>query len=118
MAINFYTSNPSNLLAQFDKRIAQTEPKGKVMTWIKTPDGKHYTHTSADWKGKAFFRPVIHAGKLTFNIIRPEGKNIASVVYGYYHGHIIETFLNHFDSDFSTGEATALPAAGDDVAAR
>jgi hypothetical protein len=38
---------------------------------------------------------------------------VTKIVYGYYHGHLIETFLNHFDSDFSDGSATALPAAGD-----
>jgi hypothetical protein len=38
---------------------------------------------------------------------------VTSVVYAYYHGHLIETFLNHFDKDFTKGEATALPTSGD-----
>jgi hypothetical protein len=37
----------------------------------------------------------------------------AKVVYAYYHGHLIETFLNHFDKDFTKAEATSLPTSGD-----
>ena len=38
-----------------------------------------------------------------------------SFTYGYYHGHLIETFLNHFDQSFSQGAASALPTNNDKV---
>jgi hypothetical protein len=38
---------------------------------------------------------------------------MAMIVYSYCHGHLIETFLNHFDKQLSAGATTALPVAGD-----
>jgi hypothetical protein len=35
--------------------------------------------------------------------------------YGYYHGHLLETFLNHFDQMFTLGSVTPLPALPDKV---
>ncbi len=113
MADYFYTSNPQRLLDEFDKRIEQKETKGKITTWEKSSDGVYYTHKSEEWGKKAWFRPTVETGKLTFNIIKTNANNVSQVVYGYYHGHLIETFLNHFDADFSKAEASALPATGD-----
>ncbi|GAB3791838.1 hypothetical protein [Dyella agri] len=116
MAAYFKTSKATELLKKFDARIAQTEQKGKITTWVKRNDG-YYTHKAADWANKAFFKAVVEDEQLRFNIIRPKDKNIEVEVYGYYHGHLIETFLNHFDKDFTWGYASALPSSGDDVSA-
>ncbi len=115
MAVYFVTAAPAALLKAFDDRIAQTEAKGKITTWQKSPDGKFYTHKAEDWKAKAWFQATVDQGRLRFNIIRPKDKNVAVEVYGYYHGHLIETFLNHFDRDFSEGTVTSMPANGDNV---
>jgi hypothetical protein len=40
---------------------------------------------------------------------------VSVTAYGYYHGHLIETFLNHFDNMFKVGAATASPTAPDKV---
>lgn len=112
MAVNFMTNNPTKLLADFKARIAQTELKGKITTWEKDADGD-FTHKAADWHKKAWLRPVIGADRLTFTIVGPQGKGVSSLVYAYYHGHVIETFLNHFDQQFTNAQATALPAYGD-----
>jgi hypothetical protein len=58
MAIHFVTPDPKQLLAAFDARIAQTEPKGKVNTWERViSDGKpYYTHTAKEWHSKAYFK--------------------------------------------------------------
>ena len=111
MAIYFTTEKPKALLTAFDARINQTEAKGKIETWVKV--GDYYTHKAADWRRKAFLKPRVSANQLTFNIIKPEGADISVPVYGYYHGHLIETFLNHFDQDFSSSSASPKCTDGD-----
>jgi hypothetical protein len=68
-----------------------------------------------EWTKLAWFKPKVEATQLTFNIIRTESKNVTSPVYAYYHGHMLETFLNHFDKDFKYGIASALAESGDNV---
>jgi hypothetical protein len=116
MAIYFETSDPSSLLEKFDARISQKEEKGKITTWEKSSDGKYYTHKAKEWHAKAWFLPQTESGWLVFNIIKPKNSNVKTMVYAYYHGHLIETFLNHFDQDFTKGEATALPTSRDHCA--
>jgi hypothetical protein len=113
LAIYFATDKAQTLLNQFIAKIDQTEAKGKITTWEKSGDGKYYTHTSAEWRHKAWIKPTVESTRLVFNIIKPQNANITEVVYGYYHGHLIETFLNHFDKNFIDGKATALPTSGD-----
>ncbi|WP_081065099.1 hypothetical protein [Burkholderia cepacia] len=115
MAIYFYTKDPSGLLANFRNRISQEEQAGKITTW-EEKDG-HFTHKAKEWKYEAWFRPSIEEGKnLTFNIVKSQKNEVVSqTAYGYYHGHLTETFLNHFDKLFSSAQSTALPVAGDIV---
>jgi hypothetical protein len=113
MAVSFSADKPKSLLDKFDAAISQKEQKGKIETWEKSDDGKHYTHKAKEWNKKAWFKPKIKQGELTFNIIKPKNQNISIVTYGYYHGHLIETFLNHFDDDFEQGGATAKPTDED-----
>jgi len=113
MAIHFSTSTPKQLLTHFDARIAQKEPKGKITTWRKQDD--FYTHTSDQWKEKAWLWATAHQGKLTFNIAPSKGATLTLVAYAYYHGHLIETFINHFVEEFSSGTATAKAESPDKV---
>jgi hypothetical protein len=116
MAVHFECKDPRSLLDAFDARVTQLEPKGKITTWEKHTDGRHYTHRAPEWSRKAWLQPVIEShGRLTFQIIKPTGMNISTVVYAYYHGHLIETFLAHFDSMFSSAQASAMPASGDNI---
>jgi len=115
MAIHFTTKDAESLLQAFDAKISQEEPKGKITTWEKSDDGKYYTHKAAEWNKSAWLRPKIEETQLTFNIIKPKNKNISAVAYAYYHGHLIETFLNHFDKSFQSGVASALPETDDVV---
>ncbi|MCA0448001.1 MAG: hypothetical protein LCH54_17425 [Bacteroidetes bacterium] len=115
MAIHFTTSNAEALLKAFDERISQKEAKDKITTWEKSSDKKYYTHKAPEWNKKAWFLPKVEANQLTFNIIKPSTTNINNVVYAYYHGHLIETFLSHFDEMFKNGFASALPEPGDNV---
>ena len=116
MAVHFTTDAPQALLREFDQRIAQTEPKGKLTTWEKSADGFYYTHKAVEWRAKAWMKPVVQDRQLTFNTIRPQNANVSTLVYGYYHGHLTETFLNHFDRMFGYGMSTAMPVTGDVVA--
>jgi len=113
VAAHFITSAAQALLNGFNARIAQADPKGKITTWEKSADGRHYTHKAAEWRQQAWFLPNVESNQLTFNIIKPENQNVSSLVYAYYHGHLIETFLNHFDESFSNAVASALPEAAD-----
>ena len=113
MAVNFDTDTPKGLLSEFDARISQSEAKGKITTWEKSEDGKYYTHKATEWAKKAWFKAKITSGCLTFNILKPKNKSVTGVVYAYYHGHLIETFLNHFDNDFTLAKASALPTTDD-----
>lgn len=115
MAAYFETSKPSALLSEFNRRIKQTDQKGKITTWELSEDEKFYTHKSKDWNGQAWFSPTIDNGRLRFNIYPSKGKNVSITAYGYYHGHLLETFLNHFDQMFTLGSATPLPASPDKV---
>ena len=112
MVARLHTQTPQGLLNKFNSAIAQVEPKGKITTWEKNSQG-YYTHKASEWRHKAFFEAKVESGNLSFYIIRPKDSKISPVVYGYYHGHLIETFLNHFDKDFTTGAASAMPVTGE-----
>ncbi|MDF0489225.1 hypothetical protein PX554_13875 [Sphingomonas sp. H39-1-10] len=112
MSAYFETTQPKQLLADFDSAIKIGNAKGGITTWKKLVSG-YYTHTSSQWENEAFFLPAISANRLTFNIVKPNSKSITTVAYAYYHGHIIETMLSHFDKQFTVGSATALQAPGD-----
>ena len=57
MADYFFTDSPQWLLNEFNKRIEQKEPKGKITTWERSTDGRYYTHKSPDWHRLAWFEP-------------------------------------------------------------
>ena len=113
MALHFNTRNPSGLLNEFNSKIDQLTVKGKITTWERSSDGEYYTHKALEWAKKAWFKPEIKADKLVFNIIKPKNASVSVQTYGYYHGHLSETFLNHFDSKFEAAVSTALPSSGD-----
>jgi hypothetical protein len=117
MAVYFKTGMPNDLLKAFNDRIDQEEPKGQVRTWRKfKKDGNtYYTHTSDEWANKAYFKPVVGDGVLRFNIIKNADFDVSIVAYGYYHGHLTETFLNHFDEKFSEAASSAIARDGDIV---
>ena len=115
MAVRFKTSNPTSLLANFNKKIDQEEPKGKITTWLRErhDNRDYYTHKAADWTKKAWFTPVIEDGALKFNIRPPKDKVVDVRTYAYYHGHLTETFLAHFDDQFTEAVSTAKAGSGD-----
>lgn len=115
MSVDFFSSDPQSLLNKFNEAIEQDAAKGKITTWIRSEDKKYYTHKSEEWNAKAWFKPEVKNGVLTFNIIKPKSNVISTVTYAYYHGHLTETFLSHFDNDFTKATSSAMPASGDKV---
>ncbi len=113
MAIHFLTAYSNLLLQEFNKRIEQKETTGKIITWERSADLEYYTHKAEEWTKKAWFKPLVSDGKLSFFMIKSKGLAISVVVYGYYHGHLAETFLNHFDKDFIEIRTSALLTMGD-----
>lgn len=114
MSVTFITNDPEGLLEKFKTRIKQTSQKGQIRTWELDEDGD-FTHSADDWRLKAYFHPEVKDDRLVFYIHRYKPQAVKTIVYGYYHGHLIETFLNHFDKDFSEAHASALAVAGDNV---
>lgn len=115
MALHIKSDNPTKLLVEFNSRINQNDQKGKITTWERSMDGKFYTHKADNWSKKAWFKPVIKNDMLIFNIYAPQNQRLSTVTYGYYHGHLSETLLNHFDSAFEYALTTARPTAGDRI---
>ena len=110
MAIKFETNDPNKLLSSFKKAIDD----GRIVTWSYDQDGD-FTHAVDQWKNLAWLRPRIEYNELVFIIIKPENRNISSLVYAIYHGRFIESMLTHCDSIFVNAVATAFPAEGDVV---
>lgn len=102
MAIIVTTSSPSSLLKAIRKAIDDNE----VETWSYDSDGD-FTHTPAQWKGKAWLRPKVYTSELRFGLLGPKDTTMSTFIYGVYHGRFIEMLLNHFDKDFTRASATA-----------
>lgn len=110
MAVIFKTNSPDRLLQSFKKKI----DVGTVATWSYDSDGD-FTHTPEQWKHKAWMRPHIKNGELVFTVVKQKQVDISSLVYGIYHGRLIESFLVHLDKEFIEGYATAMPVAADQI---
>jgi hypothetical protein len=102
MAIIITTSDPRRMLEAIKKAIREKH----VETWAYN-DG-YFTHSPAQWRGQAFFKPSIIGEGLILNIIRPRDRNVSSEAYAVYHGRFIEMLLAHFDTIFESARATAL----------
>lgn len=113
MALWLFTENSKSLLSLFESRIRQKETKEKIITWEISSDGKYYTHRAPEWNKKAWFRASVLKDRLLFNIIKPKSMDVTTSVYAYYHGHMTETFLAHFDKMFTAASSTALPTTDD-----
>ena len=113
MSVTFQTADAAGLLRRFDAALTQAEVKGRILTWRKHEDARHYTHTSAQWQGQAYFSTLVGADGLIFHIVRSTARPVSVAAYAFYHGHLVETFLNHFDREFNAATSTSLPSEGD-----
>jgi hypothetical protein len=110
MAVIVFCDNPQGLLNQIKIGIA----KGTIETWLLDTDGD-FTHSQAQWKNQAWFRPSIQQDRLVFNILGNRAQQMTRTSYAVYHGRFIEMLLAHFDENFIRANATALAVPGDMV---
>jgi len=110
MAIYFTTETPRGLLKAFNDAVDQ----GDITTWERDSDGD-YTHKAQDWKKKLWLTPTPETHRLAFYTIPPSGKKLARKDFAYYHGHLIETFINHFPKIFDLAQATPNADGSDKV---
>ncbi|GAB0077028.1 hypothetical protein I4I80_10615 [Pseudomonas syringae pv. tomato] len=114
MALDLITATPEALLAEFKKRVSQSEQKGKITTWEENSQG-NFTHKADQVHGQAWFCATIQKDRLRWNLRAPGGKPISRYVFAYYHGHLTEAFINHFPKLFTSASCTANKAPGDNV---
>jgi hypothetical protein len=111
MALNFETSTPKKLLADFKKAIDNRH----VVTWAYDAEGDFY-HTPQQWSTVGWLRPSIYEGKmLTMNFIARTGTKTTKENYAVLHGRFIEAMLAYFDEVFVSAAATALPTNSDKI---
>lgn len=111
MAIRVYCSEPASLL----QTIKDTVPV-QIPPWKVDADGD-FTMTAARSTGQGWFRPSVKNDHLLFNILGRKTKSMTRGTYATYHGRFVEMLLTHFDDRFTRVTATALPDAGDAIAA-
>ncbi|MHB1610019.1 MAG: hypothetical protein ACYCXX_15615 [Acidiferrobacter thiooxydans] len=110
MAVLVFCEDPSGLLKRIKKAIADE----RITTWQEDGAGD-FTHIPEQWRYRAWMRPRIVEGRITFNIVASKNEKMSKTVYGVYHGRFIEMLLTHFDHDFSKVQATALATFEDIV---
>lgn len=98
MSIKFRTDAPGALLNKFKNLINQDEAKGRINTWAV--DGSEFHHTAKDWKDRALFKATISDDNkyLIFSIIKLQDK----YAYAYYHGHLLQIFIEHLNEHFQS----------------
>ena len=108
MAVRAFTADPDSLLSEVRKAVSD----GSITTWEIDSEGD-FTHTSSQWRNRAWMRPRVLEDRLVFNIIAPKEVAMTRSVYAFYHGHLIQTLLSHFDRKMKTVSATAKGTADD-----
>ncbi len=114
MAVSFSTSNPKALLEAFKNHVNQENLKDKITTWEENRQG-NFTHKAPQVAGQAWMCPEIEEGILNFYIRAQKGVPINRYIYSYYHGHLTETFVNHFPTLFTKASSTANAIKGDNI---
>jgi hypothetical protein len=94
------TTDPVQLLTRI-KRAIDTK---NVVTWGYDRDGD-FTHEPSQWRQKAWLRPAVIPGALTFQFIWNSNSPRTGEVYGVYHGRFVEMLFAHFANEFSLASA-------------
>ncbi|MBN3797941.1 hypothetical protein [Burkholderia sp. Ac-20392] len=113
MAIFVTTQTPKKLLSAIKQAISEEH----VTTWSRHGED-HFTHSAEQWARRAWFKARIEEKRIVFNIVPPKGKIVSRATYGIYHGRFIEMLLNHFDEQFESASATAMPTDNDRIRSR
>ena len=105
MAVDFITDDPDGLLQAFEDAIDLDDgDAGAINSWIPVKGGA-YAHKGQHSK-KAKMTPKAGNGYLRFSytpLLNMEHDE-AEQVRGYYHGHILQTFVAHFDGEIKSAK--------------
>jgi hypothetical protein len=108
MAVIAICNDPQRLLNDIKAGIT----KGSIETWQVDSDGD-FTHSPTQWIRQAWLRPRVQQDRLVFSILGQKNTQMSKATYAVYHGRFIEMLLTHFDLQFSSVSASALPSLGD-----
>jgi hypothetical protein len=112
MALIVKTDKPSELLDSIKKAIDAK----KIETWVYDHAGD-LTHSPDQWKDKGWMRPKVEAKELRFIFLGNSNIVTTRTIYAVFHGRLAEMLLSHFDTKFSSVNATAMPE-GDMITSR
>lgn len=108
MAVIVEASDPRTLLAEIRKAVRG----GTCKPWHCDSDGDFYL---AEESPRVWLRAEIDSAKFVLRVLPAQGKHVSKRQYAVYHARFVELLLNHFDRQFQSVAATALPAHGDKV---
>lgn len=110
--IRFTTSDPAGLLYAFRAGIE----KGRIRTWVDDGD-EWFSQRGTKWAGKAMLRPAQDEQQLSFRILVIDATPVKDrrAIYAFYQGHLIETFIAHLTSNFTSVTASANPSGNDNA---
>lgn len=108
MAIIVSTNKPKTLVERIGKYINID----LIETWSVDAEGD-FTHTSRQWRGRAWMRPNPSKDKVIFNIIGSKEESMSKLIYGVYHGRFTQMLLTHFDDMMESVEVTVCSVDGD-----
>ncbi len=111
MAIIVESSTPDILLS----RIRRAIDDETIVSWSYDGDGDLIPQDDA-LRGKGWLRPrVASRTRLLLTTVKPQETTMMLLTYGLFHSRFIHLLLVHFDAEFESVRATALPAFGDAV---
>lgn len=106
--LKFYTKDPAGLLKKFEEKIKAKVGQDSIQTWEQI--GGNFSHTAERWKGKMSFKTEIdtaaNGSSLIFLATAQNGptKEDRQTAYAYYHGHLLQTFVDHFGDFFTVAK--------------
>lgn len=110
MAIYIRTQNPQILIESINKSIQIRD----IVTWAVDREGD-YTIDRAQWRFRAWMRPIIEERKLVMAIIQSRKYPLTKELYGVYHGRLVSTILAHFSNQIEDIRVTPQPIIEVDV---
>jgi hypothetical protein len=100
--LQFATDKPNELLQKFKRLINQKEKKGKIETWEEFEGG--FRHTSEDWRKKGKFEAEISKDGKSLDFFLKKAED--HYTFSYYHGHLLQAFIEHLNNDFQKAQYT------------
>jgi hypothetical protein len=112
MSVFIRISSPQELVNDIRRKIKD----GKIETWQLDSDGD-LTHTSLQWRNRAWFHPIIEESRVVFSIIGRKTVTMTVGEYAAYHGRLVSMLLSHFDKQIEGITVTPLASTYDSIIA-